>query len=175
MKQETKPLSKPVDPAKEQTLAFEKATALFHKRDFARARELFAAAAAGPASELAHSALMYQKMCERRLGEGPAQAKSPEDLYTLGVSLLNRGDLDGAKAAIEKAITQKPEADHYHYTLALCAGQRGDLAAAAAHLRKAIELQPSNRIAALNDADFHAMAQHAPIRELLNGERSNAG
>ena len=175
MKQEAKPLSKPVDPAKEQTLAFEKATAMFHKRDFARARDLFAEAAGGPGVELAHSALMYKNMCERRLGGGPAQAKSPEELYTLGVSLMNRGDLEGARVAIEKALAQQPDADHYHYTLALCAGQRGDLAAAAAHLRKAIELQPSNRIAALNDADFHAIAQQAPIRELLNGERSDAG
>ena len=43
------------------------------------------------------------------------------------------------------------------------------------HLRRAIDLQPSNRIAALNDPDFHSIAQNPTIREILNGERSNAG
>ena len=104
-----------------------------------------------------------------------AVAKSPDELYTLGVSLLNRGDFEAAQAALEKALQQRPNTDHYHYSLALCAGQRGDLPSAASHLRRAIELQPSNRIAALNDADFHTIAQHASIRELLHGERNNAG
>jgi tetratricopeptide (TPR) repeat protein len=175
LKQESKLSSKPIDPAKEQVLVFEKATAAFHKKDFAHARSLFAQAAAGPAAELAHSAQMYVKMCERRMGEGAAQAQSPEELYTLGISLLNRGDVEGAQAALEKALQKRPDTDHYHYALALCAGQKGDMASAASHLRRAIELQPSNRIAALNDADFHAIAQHASIRELLNGERNNAG
>lgn len=175
MKQESKLSSHSIDPAKDQAAVFEKATAAFHRKDFTEARALFAEAAQGPSSELAHSAQMYKKMCERRMGEHVAEVKSPEELYTLGVSLLNRGDLDGAQSALEKALQRSPDTDHYHYALALCAGQRGDLALAATHLRRAIELQPSNRIAALNDADFHAISQHASIRELLNGERNNAG
>lgn len=154
---------------------FERATAAFQKQDFGEARKLFSLAAAGPAVELAHAAQMYMRMCERRLGSGDADVKSPEQLYTLGVSLLNQGDYDGAAAALEAALQKQPDADHFHYALALCKGQHGDLAAAAGHLRRAIELQPSNRIAARNDADFHAIAQHAPIRELLSGERNDAG
>jgi Tfp pilus assembly protein PilF len=176
LKQETKTSSKSApDPAKEQSTAFDKATAAFQKKDFAAARTLFAQAAGGPAVELSHSALMHVKMCERRMGNQAPVAKSPEDLYTLGVSLLNRGELAGAKEALAKALVQQPEADHFHYAMALCAGQQGDIPAAATHLRRAIELQPGNRIAALNDAEFHSIAQHAPIRELLNGERHNAG
>jgi tetratricopeptide (TPR) repeat protein len=176
LKQEPKSSSKPAsDPAKEQTLTFEKATAAFQKKDFGKARALFAEAATGPALELAHSAQMYMKMCQRRMGEGKAELKSPDDFYTLGVSLLNRGDLDGAQAALERALQRKPDTDHYHYALALCAGQRGDMVIAASHLRRAIDLQPSNRIAALNDPDFHSIAQNPTIREILNGERSNAG
>ena len=156
-------------------MAFEKATALFQKKEFVRARDLFAEAVEGPVVGLAHSAQMYVKMCERRIGEGQATNQSPEELYTLGVSLLNRGDIDGAVVALEQALLQKPDADHLHYTLALCAGQRGDMPAAVTHLQRAIELQPSNRIAALNDADFHLIAKHPSIRELLGGERNNAG
>lgn len=176
LKQEPKLSSKPAtDPAKEQTLTFEKATAAFQRKDFAEARALFAEAAAGPAVELAHSAQMHVKMCDRRMGDGKAELQSPDDLYTLGISLLNRGDLDGAQRALETALQRKPDTDHYHYALALCAGQRGDMIIAASHLRRAIDLQPSNRIAALNDADFHSLAQNPTIREILNGERSNAG
>ena len=118
---------------------------------------------------------MYMRMCERRMGAGTDDVTTPEDLYTLGVSLLNRGDYPGAAAALEQALQRKPDTDHFHYSLALCEGHRGDLTAAAKHLRRAIELQPSNRIAALNDADFHTIAQHSAIREILNGERNAAG
>lgn len=173
LKQETNP-SKSIDLV-EQSGAFEKATAAFHTKDFGRAKTLFAVAARGPAGELAHSAQMYVRMCERRMGAGTAEVKTPEDLYTLGVSLLNRGDYHGAAAALEQALQRKPDTDHYHYSLALCEGHRGDMTAAAKHLRRAIELQPANRIAALNDADFHAIAQHGAIREILNGERNTAG
>lgn len=148
---------------------------LFRRKDYARAKEMFSQAATGPLLELAHSAQMYLSMCDRRLGHGAAAAKGPEDWYTLGVTLLNRGELDGADAALRKALDLKPDADHYHYAMALCAGHRGNIPAAATHLQRAIELQPSNRIAARNDAEFHAIAQHAPIRELLNVERNNAG
>ena len=174
MKQETKS-SKSIDPARDQAAAFERATAAFQKKDFNEAKRLFAEAARGSGVELAHSAQMYVRMCERRLGGGVAEAKSPEELYTLGISLLNRGDFDGADTALESALQKQPDADHFHYALALCKGQRGDLTAAARHLRRAIELQPSNRIAARNDADFLAFAQYTPIRELLNGERNDAG
>jgi tetratricopeptide (TPR) repeat protein len=168
--------TKPSDPAKEQSTAFEQATAAFHGKDFGKAKTLFLEAAKGPAVELAHSAQMHIRMCERRLGAGQSEIKSPEEFYTLGISLINRGEYEGATKALESALQRQPDTDHYHYAMALCAGHRGDITQAALHLRKAIELQPANRIAALNDADFHTIAQQAPIRELLNSERSsNAG
>jgi tetratricopeptide (TPR) repeat protein len=154
---------------------FEKATAAFHKKSFAAAKDLFAQAAEGPSVELSHSAQMYIRMCDRRMGAGAAEAKTPDDLYTLGVSLLNRGDYDNAAAALETALKKKPDADHLHYTLALCKGHRGDFSAAADHLRRAIELQPANRIAAVNDIEFRPLARNQAIRDLLNGERNDAG
>lgn len=176
MKQDTKNSPKPADLAKEQTLAFETATALFQKGRYAEAKDLFAQAADGPATELAHSAQMYAKMCERRLGQHLKPAQTAEEHYTIGVTQLNRGDLPAAEAALRKALELKPDADHCHYTLALCLGQRGDLVAAAHHLARAIELQPANRIAALNDPDFHSLTQQPALREVLQqGERNTAG
>lgn len=174
LKQATKQPLNP-DPAQEQAAVFDKAAQLFQRKDFARAKELFLAASGGPAAELSHAAQMHIRMCERRMGDGAAAVRSPDELYTLGISMLNRGDYAGAKASLEKALGQKPDADYLHYALALCTGQGGDPAAAASHLKRAIELQPANRIAALNDAEFHALCQHAAIREVLNGERNSAG
>ncbi|MCC6536272.1 MAG: tetratricopeptide repeat protein [Bryobacterales bacterium] len=175
MKQDTKNSPKPADPAKDQTSAFEQGTALFQQGRYADAKEWFAQAAAGPATELAHSAQMYARMCERRLGQHLKPAQTAEEHYTIGVTQLNRGDLAAAEAALRKALELKPEADHCHYTLALCLGQRGDVVAAAHHLGRAIELQPANRIAALNDPDFHSLTQQPALREVLQGERNNAG
>ncbi len=148
---------------------------MFQKGRYADAQDLFAQASTGPASELAHSAQMYAKMCERRLGQHVQPVQTAEEHYTIGVSQLNRGDLAAAEAALRKALELKPDADHCHYTLALCLAQRGDLTAAALHLTRAIELQPANRIAALNDPDFHSLAQQPALREVLQVERNNAG
>ncbi|MBM3796543.1 MAG: hypothetical protein FJW31_21355 [Acidobacteria bacterium] len=176
MKKDTKNSPKSADPVKEQASAFDKATALFKKGRFAEAKDLFVAAASGPATELAHSAQMYTKMCERRLGQHAKPPQTAEEYYTIGVSQLNRGDLAAAEGALRKALEIKPNADHCHYTLALCLGQRGELVASAHHLSRAIELQPANRIAALNDPDFHSLSQQPALREVLQqGERNNAG
>jgi tetratricopeptide (TPR) repeat protein len=160
----------PKPDTREQAERFEKAMALFHKRDFAKARELFAQIAAGPNSEWMHAARMHERMCERRL-EGAKPPKSAEDHYTLGVALLNLGALDRAEEHLRKGVQANDRGDHLHYALALCLGLRGDLEGCYRHLSRAIEIAPQNRIAARNDGDFQALAKQSPLRELLNAER----
>jgi tetratricopeptide (TPR) repeat protein len=159
--------------AKEQSALFEKAMAAFHKRDFAKARELFGEVAGGPSAELNHAAAMHQKMCERRLGAAKAPT-SPEEHYTLAVALMNSGDLDKASEHLNKALAGDSKAAHFHYARALCSGMQGDLEACYSHLSKAIEIEPSNRVAARNDADFQSFARQSPLRELLNPERASS-
>lgn len=153
---------------------FAQATKLFHERNFAAAAPLFARAAEGPAQEIAHTARTHLKMCERRLEQDAAGPRTPEDQYAVGVALINRGDYAGAAAQLQLALRGDPGADHFHYAYALCAGLRGDLALSAQHLQRAIELQPGNRIAARNDADWAGLARQSPIREILHPERGNS-
>jgi hypothetical protein len=159
--------------AKEQAGIFEKAVAAFHKRDFAKASELFCQVQEGPSPELKHSASMHLKMCERRLLAAKPPS-TPEEHYTLAVALLNAGDLDKASEHLNKALAGDGRAAHFHYARALCSGLQGDLGACYTHLSKAIEIEPSNRVAARNDSDFQALARQSPLRELLNPERTSS-
>ena len=166
-KQEAKQKSEEMD-SKEQTQWFDKGVALFHKRNFTQAMEMFEKAAKGPAPEVAHSAQMHLRMCERRLGRSQQSPQTGEDYYNYGVALMNRREMEQAEAMLRKAVGMDEKADHFHYGLALCAGLRGDVATAAKHLRRSIELQPGNRVAAKNDPEFHSIAQNPSLREILS-------
>jgi len=136
---------------------------------------LFRRAAAGDAVEIAHSAGMYERMCERRLAAATPGVQTPEEQYNYGIALLNQGRLREAEEHLRNAVGGNEAAGHYHYALALCSGLLGELALSARHLRRAIEIEPGNRIAALNDPDFQRMASHSVLREVLAMERSNPG
>jgi tetratricopeptide (TPR) repeat protein len=159
--------------AKEQSALFDKAMAAFHKKDFAKAQDLFVQVAEGPSSEMSHAALMHQKMCERRLGAAKPPS-SPEEHYTLAVALINRGELDKAGEHLKQALAADDRAAHFHYAQALCSGLQGDLEACYTHLSRAIELEPTNRVAARNDSDFQALSRQSPIKELLHPERASS-
>jgi tetratricopeptide (TPR) repeat protein len=150
---------------------FEKAMKLFHKRDFARAKELFDQAARGPVQEIAHTARMHFNMCERRLQDHALTPRTPEDKYLHAIALINRGEYDQAAVYLKEAIAANESADHFHYALALCSGLKGDAAAAARHLRRAIEISPANRGAARNDSDFETLLKHPEIREVLGSQQ----
>lgn len=150
--------------------------ALFHKRDFAHAAPLFAQAAQGPAAALAHTARMHGRMCERRTAQGVQSPKSPEELYTLGVALINQGNYADAENYLRAAVqSDSAKADHFHYALGLAAGLRGNLEDSARHLQRAIEINPANRVTARNDADWHSLARQSPIREILHGPAERSG
>jgi tetratricopeptide (TPR) repeat protein len=155
--------------AANQTALFEKAAALFHQRDFAKARPLFEQAAVGPLVEIAHAARMHQRMCDRRLASEEVVLKTPDEHYNYAISLVNRGNPRDAVDLLRKAVAAKPDAGHYHYALALASGLTGDMGAAAEHLRRAIEIEPGNRVAARNDPDFHVLGQDPRLREILSG------
>jgi tetratricopeptide (TPR) repeat protein len=160
------PASSPEKP--NQQKAFDTAMQAFHMRDFAKAKQLFEAAAEGPAREIGYAARQHASMCEQRLKKAAVKLESAEDLYNYGVSLMNQRNLDGAQASLEKALKQDG-GDHVHYALALVLGLKQNVDGAVEHLKKAIELSPRNRVTAHNDPDFAELMQHASIRELLVG------
>ncbi len=147
---------------------FERAIALFHHGDYAKAKPLFEAATEGPQREMAHAARLHAEMCARRMASAPAP-RTAEEHYDYGVAMINARRLDVAERHLAEAAALMPRGDHIHYALALCRGLAGDLRGAARHLRRAIELQPRNRLHARNDPDFAEIARLSPLAELLEG------
>jgi tetratricopeptide (TPR) repeat protein len=162
-------------PAQEQAGAFERAVRLFQDREFKAAKALFARAAQGPAIEIVHAAQMHIRMCDRRLAGGAVAPKTAEERYNFGIALMNQGRHREAEEHLREALSENDSAGHFHYALALCCVLQGDATRSASYLRRAIQLEPGNRIAALNDPDFQRAAAHPDLRDLLAAERGNPG
>jgi tetratricopeptide (TPR) repeat protein len=66
----------------------------------------------------------------------------PDPPYTMGVTLWQMGDLEGAAKELRAAIRAKPDYAEAYYTLGTVQKQQGNLQDAAKSLREAIRLQP---------------------------------
>ena len=141
---------------------------LFHQRDFRRALPLFEQAAEGPVMGMVHSARTHLRMCESRLANSDPSSRDSEQNYHFGIAQVNLRNFAAAVAALEASVKQR-ETDYAQYALAVALGNLGKVDQAVPHLRRAIQMQPRNRTAALTDPDFHELAKHQPIRDLLTG------
>lgn len=157
-----------------QLRVFEQAMKLFRAGKFADAKESFQRAIDGPAREIAYHARTHVRMCDRRLDKGAVQLRTPEDHYNYAITLINTRNLAAAREHLEAALRLDAQADHVHYALALCRGLTGDVDGACENLKRAIELQPRNRIAARQDADFAPIAGHPLLQQILYPERNSA-
>jgi tetratricopeptide (TPR) repeat protein len=157
-----------------QLASFEAGIKLFHGGKFREARERFEDASHGSDRGIAHQAELHMKMCDRRLQEQAVVLNTAEDHYNYAITLINARDLNPARRHLEKALEQQPDADHVYYALSLCHGLSGDLQRAFEYLKRAIEIQPRNRIAARQDADFSGIANQPPLDRLLFPERKKS-
>ncbi len=160
--------------AQAQLKSFEQAVRLFHAQKFAEARELFVTASGGPNREMAHNAELHVRMCDRRLEKPSVELKTAEEHYNYGVAMINVRNLTEALQHLEAALKLEPQADHVYYALALSKGLAGDLDGAHENLKRAIELEPRNRIAARQDADFALFADQPQIQQLLFPEKTGS-
>jgi tetratricopeptide (TPR) repeat protein len=151
--------------------SFEEGIRLFHARKFPQAREFFQRAAAGPDRAVTHRAGLQARMCEQRLPSAGLVLNTPEEHYNYAITLINSRDLASAQEHLQAALDQDSAADHVLYALAACQSLAGDLAAAYENLKRAIDLQPRNRLAARQDPDFAAMADHPAFVRLLHPDR----
>lgn len=62
----------------------------------------------------------------------------------LGVNYLQRGDLEGARDKLERAVQQDPELPAAHAALGILYERAGDMRAAGDHLRRAARLAPDD-------------------------------
>ncbi len=161
----------PIARERSQLESFEAAIRLFHSGKFKEARELFAAAVSGPDRGIASRAGLHIRMCDRRLEEAAVELHSAEDHYNYAVALINSRNFAQARPHLERALELEPDADHVYYALALCLGLAGDLQGAYENLKRAIDLQPRNRIAARQDADFSGIADRPPLDRLVYPEK----
>jgi tetratricopeptide (TPR) repeat protein len=160
--------------AQAQLKSFEQAVRLFHTRKFAEARELFGTATGGPNREMAHNAELHIRMCDRRLQKPAVELKTAEDHYNYGVAMINVRNLAEASQHLEAALKLEPQADHIYFALALSRGLAGDLDGAHQNLKRAIDLDPRNRIAARQDADFALFSDQPQIQLLLFPDKTGS-
>jgi tetratricopeptide (TPR) repeat protein len=151
-----------------QTENYERAVQYFNARKFSRALPFMEKAADGPNVTLRHRAHVYADICRRQIGDEKVELKTADDNYNYGVKLMNDRRLEEAERYLQRALRLAPKAGHVHYANAVLAALRGNVDAVFGNLKRAIEIDPLNRVLALNDADLHSVLTHPPIAHLLH-------
>lgn len=157
----------------DQMQVYEAAIRLFRTGNYREAREWFMKAGKGPDRGVSHRAELHARMCERRSQAAPDVPNTVEDHYNYAVAMINVRDLQRAREHLHCALQLDLRADHVYYALGLCEALAGNLQVAYESLKTAIELQPRNRVAARQDADFAPFVHQAPLDRLLSGESKN--
>jgi tetratricopeptide (TPR) repeat protein len=147
---------------------YEKGVDHFNARKFSRALHLLEKAAEGPNASLRHRANVYAEICRKQIGSGKVELKTAEDHYNYGVKLMNDRRLTEAEHHLQRALRLAPKAAYVHYANGVLCALRGDAESAFSHLKRAIEIDPLNRVLALNDADLAGVAGRPPISRLLH-------
>lgn len=146
---------------------YEKGIAHFNVRKFARALPLLEKAAEGPNTALRHRAHVYSEICRKQIGNQKVDLKTAEDHYNYGVRLMNDRRLTEAEHHLQRALRLAPKAAYVHYANGVLSALQGNTESAFGHLKRAIEIDPLNRVLALNDADLAGVAGRPPIARLL--------
>jgi tetratricopeptide (TPR) repeat protein len=158
-----------------QLQVFDRASKLFRAQRFAEARVLFELAAQGLDRALAHNARLHINMCDRRLGTKFVLLTTLDDLYNYGVQCLNARDLENARKHLDQAVALSrvdgDAADHVYYALAAVQALSGDARGAYENLKRAIEINPRNRAAARQDADFASVSQQPLLRQIIHPDK----
>jgi len=166
----------PDAPAKQQQLKlYEEALKHFQQQRFQRAQQVLERVLEGPSKELGDRARVHLRICEQRISRLPAPtAKSAEDHYTQGVTLMNLGRWDEAREHLDRARKAAPKADHIVYAMAALDCLTGEADSAMLNLKIAIQLRPENRYHARNDEDFAFLQEDPRFTELLYPERDGS-
>ncbi|MDQ6663377.1 MAG: hypothetical protein M3Z23_03180 [Acidobacteriota bacterium] len=146
---------------------FEQAIRVFRAQNFQEARDLFLVAADGPQKDISYNARLHVSMCDRRIEKPAIELHTLDDHYNYAIERINARDLEPARHHLDIAIGLDGTADHVYYAIALCCGLSGDPSGAYENLKRAIDLEPGNRVAARQDADFAAIATVPQIQQLL--------
>lgn len=147
---------------------YEKAVEYFNTRKFSRALPLLEKAAEGPNTTLRHRAHVYADICRRQSSNEKVELKTAEDHYNYAVKLMNDRRLEEAEQHLQRALRLAPKAGYVHYANAVLSALQGNAESAFGNLKRAIEIDPQNRVLALNDADLGSVLSHPSIAQLLH-------
>ena len=150
--------------------AYENALKLFHKKQYAKARErLVKVIATFPEeTEVLARAQSFLRVCERQLASHKDTASSPEEIFNQGVFWHNSGQYERALGNYSRALkSSKQDQDHIYYAMAATELSMGNTDAALKHLEKAIQMNQVNRFFAHNDPDFQFLATDKNFQELI--------
>jgi tetratricopeptide (TPR) repeat protein len=150
-----------------QTENYEKAVAYFNTRKFSRALPLLEKAVEGPNAALRHRAHVYADICRQQITTEKLDLKTADDHYNYGVKLMNDRRLDEAEQHLQRALRLAPKAGHILYANAALSALQGNAESAFGNLKRAIEIDPLNRVLALNDADLASVIGYPPIAQLV--------
>jgi len=148
---------------------YEEALRLFAKKEFSKAAHLFEALIKDSPTEreVADRSRMYLSICKAQTASAPPKPKSAQDHYLLGVIASNEGRLEDAADLFDRMIKIDSGNDRGYYELAAVCSLRNDRAGAVSNLSRAIDINPANRVYALNDADFDALREDSEFMQLL--------
>ena len=152
---------------------FDKALKFFNSKNYKKALGLLKQVAGGPHPSLRHRARVYIEICRQRIRPHKVRLKTADEYYNYGIQLVNERRLEEAESNLRRALKLKPTGAHIHFAAAVLGALAGDVEKACKSLKKAIDLDPRNRVLALNDADLSAILSEPSIAELLHGHRTS--
>jgi tetratricopeptide (TPR) repeat protein len=164
----------PRPPADDPALAaFAKALDAFHKRDWAKAAELFEGVLAqSDRLDLSDRARQYlaatrQKLEEAGGSKARAKAKAEDgDPFLRAVFEKNRGDAAAALEICRQGNRDQTD-ERFAYLAASIHAAEGRTEEAVQALSRAIELNPKNRVHAFHDPDFAELRKDRDQRQLF--------
>ncbi len=150
--------------------AFTKALDAFHKRDWAKAAELFEATLAeSDRLDLSDRARQYLAATRQKLPAPGAKGKAKADdadPFLRAVYDKNRGDAVAALDLCRKEGRDQKD-ERFAYLAASIQAAEGRIDEAVQALSRAIELNPKNRVHAFHDSDFAELRKDRDHRQLF--------
>ena len=150
--------------------AYEEALKLFHKKQFAKAKDRLTQVISKfpEETEVLARVQSFLKVCERQLKSHKATANSPEELFNQAVFYHNAGQHERALENYARALKlSKKDQDHIYYAMAATELSMGSIDTALKHLEQAIQMNQENRFFAHNDPDFQLLATDTKFQELV--------
>ena len=113
---------------------------------------------------------MHVAICRRQVKPTKVNLKTADEFYHYGIRLINERRFEEAEKSFQQALKKQPRGGHIHFALAVLSALKRDAAGAYKNLKRAIELDPRNRVLALNDTDLATVVHDPAIAQLLHGK-----